>query len=139
MTEKELRKLKRSDFLQLLLAQSKDLTAVQARLDEASAELERLRALNEELNARLGEKEELINDLRGRLEGKEATIRASRREIEDMKAIMRLVSWDDPGKDGSRQSLDEFYEAVRGTISDEGRKNRRRGRKAMKNAKNSAK
>lgn len=82
MTEKELRKLKRSDFLQLLLAQSKENAAIQARLDETLEELARLRANNEQLNAQ----NELIDELKGNLNSKNATIDALRQEIEDLKA-----------------------------------------------------
>lgn len=81
MTEKELRKLKRSDFLQLLLVQSKEMAAVQARLDETMAELAQLRANNEHLNAQ----NELIEQLKGNLDSKEETINALRQEIESMK------------------------------------------------------
>lgn len=81
MTEKELRKLKRSDFLQLLLAQSKEMEAVQARLDETTEELMQLRANNEHLNAQ----NELIEQLKGTLDSKDETINALRQELEGMK------------------------------------------------------
>lgn len=81
MTEKELRKLKRSDFLQLLLAQSKEMAAVQARLDETTDELTKLRANNEHLNAQ----NELIEQLKGNLDSKDETINALRQELEAMK------------------------------------------------------
>lgn len=90
MTEKELRKLKRRDFLQLLLAQGKDMSAVQTRLDETTEELGQLQATNERLKAKLDEKDELIEKLKGRLDNKDATISALQQEIEDMKASRRI-------------------------------------------------
>ena len=86
MTEKELRKLKRGDFLQLLLAQGKDMAALQARLDEALAALEQSRAANERLKGELAEKNALIEKFKGRLNTKDATINALRQEIADLMA-----------------------------------------------------
>ncbi|MCH5182601.1 MAG: hypothetical protein J1E00_00360 [Oscillospiraceae bacterium] len=82
MTEKELRKLKRGDFLQLLLAQSKEMAALQARLEETVQELTQLRASNERLNAQ----NELIEELKGNLDSKNATISELRQEIEALKS-----------------------------------------------------
>lgn len=83
MTEKELRKLKRSDFLQLLLAQSKEMAALQSRLEETVQELTQLRASNERLNAQ----NELIEELKGNLDSKNATISELRQEIQALKSV----------------------------------------------------
>lgn len=88
MTEKELRKLKRGDFLQLLLAQGKDMAALQARLDEALELLEHAQAANEDLKAELDERDGRIEKIKSRLDVKDATIRALRQEIEDLMASM---------------------------------------------------
>lgn len=40
MTDKELRKLKRSELLELLLAQEKEIAALQKKLDKANKKLE---------------------------------------------------------------------------------------------------
>lgn len=90
MTEKELRKLKRRDFLQLLLTQGKDMSALETHLDETTKELEQVNATNERLKAKLDEKDELIEKLKGRLDNKDATISELRQEIEDMKASRRI-------------------------------------------------
>ncbi|MCH5191517.1 MAG: hypothetical protein J1F23_05065 [Oscillospiraceae bacterium] len=90
MTEKELRKLKRSDYLQLLLTQGKDMSAVQTRLDETTEEIGQLQAANEHLKAKLNEKDEQIEKLKERLDDKDATISALRREIEEMKTSRRI-------------------------------------------------
>ena len=90
MTEKELRKLKRSDFLQLLLAQGKDMADMQARLDKATEEIKQLQATNEHLNAKIDEKDELVDNLMGRLDDRDAAIKALQQEIEDIKASRRI-------------------------------------------------
>ena len=90
MTEKELRKLKRSDFLQMLITQGKDMAALQARLDESLKELEDLRAEFVIQNAKLDEKDEVIKSLIGRLDDKDATINDLKQEIEDVKANRRI-------------------------------------------------
>lgn len=90
MTEKELRRLKRSDFLQMLLQQGKDMAALQDRLDESLKELEDMRAEFVLQNAKLDEKDELIKSLIGQLDDKDATIGALQQEIEDMKANRRI-------------------------------------------------
>ena len=90
MTEKELRKLKRSDFLQLLLTQGKDMSAVQTRLDETTAGLEELRAANERLQTKVDEKDELIEKLTERLSDKDATISALQQEIENIKESRQI-------------------------------------------------
>lgn len=90
MTEKELRKLKRSDFLQMLITQGKDMAALQARLDKSLSELEDLRADFVIQNAKLDEKDEVIKSLIGRLDDKDATINDLKQEIEDIKANRRI-------------------------------------------------
>lgn len=90
MTEKELRKLKRSDFLQLLITQGKDMSAVQTRLDETTQELEQLQTTNADLKAKVDEKDELIEKLVGRLDDKETTISALQQEIGDIKENRRI-------------------------------------------------
>lgn len=90
MTEKELRKLKRSDFLQLLLAQGKDMSAVQARMEEILAEMEQVQETNDRLRAKLDEKDAQIERLKGRLDNKDATIDALRQEIEEIKESRKI-------------------------------------------------
>ena len=75
MTEKELRKLRREDFLQLLLAQGTEMSEMQTRLDETMAELQHFQTNNEHLKEKLDEKDELIEKLKSRLNQKDASIR----------------------------------------------------------------
>jgi hypothetical protein len=67
MTEKELRKLRRQDLLQLLVLQSKETSELQARVDELAAGYERLKG-------KLDEKDETIERLKDRLDEKDETI-----------------------------------------------------------------
>ena len=97
MTEKELRKLKRSDFLQLLLTQGQDMAELQTTLDKTEKELRQLQDTNERLIAKLDEKDELIEKLKGRLDDKDATIAELQQEIEDIKESRRI----ELGKAGS--------------------------------------
>lgn len=112
MTAKELRKLKRSDFLQLLLTQGKDMSAVQARLDETAEELEQTKATVERLIAKLDEKDELIEKLKGRLDNKDATISELQQEIEDTKAN-RKIELEQAGSIAmAALSLNEIFEVA---------------------------
>lgn len=99
MTEKELRKLKRSDFLQLLLTQGKDMAAVQSRLEETTRELVQLKETCEQQKSEISEKDGIIANLEGIIGSKDATIAALRQEIEDMKAIMSALRLIDAEKD----------------------------------------
>ena len=75
MTERELHKLKRQDFLQLLLTQGQEMEELNARLTEALSELEQTRDTDERLKEKLNEKDELIEKLKSRLDQKDASIR----------------------------------------------------------------
>lgn len=81
MTEKELRHLRRQDFLQLLLMQGTEMQELQKTLEDTQQELELLRQSNERIKARLDEKDALIERLKSRLDAKDATIRKLVNEI----------------------------------------------------------
>lgn len=82
MTEKELRRLRRPDLLQLLLAQGKEAVALQAQLEERSAELAESQAMGGRLKEKLDEKDALIEKLKGRLDEKDARIRELESEMQ---------------------------------------------------------
>lgn len=90
MTEKELRKLRRQDFLQLLLMQGTELTEMETKLDETRRELELTKQSNERLKNRLNEKDELIEKLKGRLDAKDAAIHSLRTEMAERRASRRI-------------------------------------------------
>ena len=75
MTEKDLRKLRRHDLLQLLLTQGREAAQLREELAQSQAECAELTAGNERLKAKLNEKDELIERLKGRLDQKDARIK----------------------------------------------------------------
>lgn len=75
MTEKELHRLRRTDLLQLMLAQGKEAAALQAQLEEQAAELAQSQAMGDRLKEKLDEKDSLIEKLKGRLDQKDARIK----------------------------------------------------------------
>lgn len=90
MTEKELHKLKRQDFLQLLLTQGQEMAELQTQLKDTTAELEQIRETDERLKEKLNEKDELIEKLKGRLDQKDATINSLQAEMEEERASRRI-------------------------------------------------
>ena len=90
LTEKELHKLKRQDFLQLLLTQGQEVASLQARLYETTEALDEMTQMSERLKAKLNEKDELIEKLKGRLDQKDATIRQLRSEMEAQRESRRI-------------------------------------------------
>ena len=75
MTDKELRKLRRSDLLEMLIEQKKLAAAAQRRMDEerakredAEAKLKEIEEVNRSLTRKLDDRDKMINDLRAELE-----------------------------------------------------------------------
>ena len=75
LTEKELRKLRRSELLEMLIEQKKLAASAQRRLDEersrreeAEAKLKEIEETNRNLNQKLDDRDKMINDLRAELE-----------------------------------------------------------------------
>ena len=124
MTEKELHKLKRQDFLQLLLTQGHDLEEMQARLDEANAELEQIQQTDERLKEKLNEKDELIEKLKSRLDQKDAAIRALRTrmvqerenkriEVEEAGSIAKAALQLNGIFEAAQRAADQYLENVK--------------------------
>ncbi len=90
MTEKELHRLSRQDFLQLLLMQGTEMQQLNETLEASEQELALLRQGNERLKTRLDEKDALIEHLKRRLDAKDETIRALRAELESRQASRRI-------------------------------------------------
>lgn len=90
MTDKELRKLRRQDLLQLLLAQGKETAALQESLEEKKREYDELLAGNERLKDKLNEKDALIEKLKMRLDDKDAKIHGLRTEMEKWRTNRRI-------------------------------------------------
>lgn len=90
MTEKELRKLRRQDFLQLLLMQGTELTELQQKLEQTQAELALAQQSNERIKTRLDEKDALIEKLKSRLDAKDVTIRRLVNEMSKRQSNRRI-------------------------------------------------
>ena len=67
MTDKELRKLRRSDLLALMIEQKKTVDAAQEELAKTRGELERIKETYERLRKKLDDKDEKIRELKAEL------------------------------------------------------------------------
>lgn len=85
MTEKEFRKLRRRDLLQLLVAQGKENIQLQEELDTTKGELAQSQESNEKLKARLDEKDlhfqESNERLKAKLDEKDARFQESNERL----------------------------------------------------------
>lgn len=89
MADKELRRLKRRDLLQMLLAQCEETERLQSELDQKTAELESLQEGYERLKDKLNIKDERLNE-------KDARISDLETSIEEMQAS-RLIELSEAG------------------------------------------
>ena len=90
MTEKELRKLKKQDYLQLLVAQGQEMAELQAQLSETTTEIDETQSANVRLKSKLDEKDELIEKLKDRLDEKDALIARLRQELDSHRESRRI-------------------------------------------------
>ena len=72
MTDKELRKLRRQDLLELLVEQSREAARLKAAFEEKEEDLSQFIESYERLKGKLDEKDELIEKLKHRLNEKDA-------------------------------------------------------------------
>ena len=81
MTEKEFRKLRSLDLIQILLTQSNEEVRLQEELDRQTEHLEGLHAHNENLKTALNDKDALIEKLKQDLNQSDAAIHSLREEL----------------------------------------------------------
>lgn len=81
MTEKEFRKLKSLDLIQILVMQSNEEIRIRKELDKKKLHVDRLRDHNESLKAALNDKDELIETLKQELNKSDDGIRTLREEL----------------------------------------------------------
>lgn len=86
MTEKELHRLRRQDLLQLLLAQSQEVTQHQREIARLEKLLSATREDNDHLRAQLDERDVHLKDVVSRLDRKDAELRALHAEAEAAQA-----------------------------------------------------
>lgn len=89
MDEKEFRKLRKQDFLELLLTQGQELSELQQKYDETLQELELTKESNERIKIRLDEKDALIERLKERLDAKDAEIQRLHERLNSRKIELR--------------------------------------------------
>ena len=107
MTEKELRKLRRQDLLQLLLLQSRDVQEISDKLVDRQVQLSSLVETVSRLKVRLNEKDAEIDRLKKRLDEREARLDALTDRLQEKddaiaRLIRRLDGETDP-QEGSRE------------------------------------
>ncbi|MBQ9662017.1 MAG: hypothetical protein IJV40_02555 [Oscillospiraceae bacterium] len=112
MTEKELHKLSRQDLLQLLLAQSKEVSRQRTLIEELKNNVEQERELTDRLKAKLDEKDETIEHLKHRLDAKDETMNKMKAEVEEkttaMEALRTRLDEKDALLDATRARLDRL-------------------------------
>lgn len=86
MTDKELRKLRRQDLLQLLLAQSREVARQQELGDELRGEYEQQQKTDRRLKDKLDEKDAQLERLKKRLDQKDAEIASLRLQVARLQA-----------------------------------------------------
>ncbi len=106
MTEKEFRKLRPLDLIQLLLAQGNEVSQMQAELDRKNEKLALLREGNDILKAKLNDRDALVELLKVRLDKSDADIRELERKAEELYSD----KWIDLDKMGSlTEAARELY------------------------------
>ena len=90
MTEKEFRKLRSLDLIQILLAQSNEESRLREELDRQKEHLEGLRTHNEDLKIALNDKDALIEHLKLDLNQSDAMIHGLREELKALYTDKRI-------------------------------------------------
>ena len=90
MTEKEFRKLRSLDLIQILLAQSNEESRLREELDRQKEHLEGLRTHNEDLKTALNDKDALIEHLKLDLNQSDAMIHGLREELKALYTDKRI-------------------------------------------------
>jgi hypothetical protein len=96
MTDKELRRLRRQDLLQLLLAQGHEAEKLKRQLEASDAQLAESEQTCERLKRRLDDKDKQINKLKGRLDRKDAQLH-NMREIMERRQTSRRIELEEAG------------------------------------------
>ena len=112
MTEKELRRLGRQDLLQLLLAQSKEVSRQRALIEELKHDITEEQELTERLKAKLDEKDETIAHLKRRLDAKDESMNKMKADTAEMSKTVQFLrsrlDEKDIALDAARARLDQM-------------------------------
>ena len=110
MTEKELHRLSRQDLLQLLLAQSKEVSRQRAAIEELKSNAEKDHELIDRLKGKLDDKHASLETLKHRLDEKDETMNKLKADAEDMSGTMEFLrsrlDEKDAALDAARARLD---------------------------------
>ncbi len=90
MTEKEFRKLKRQELLQLLLTQIQGEKELRIQFEETEARLKEVEEVCERLKARLNSKDAQIHKLAGRLNKKDQQIKNLKSDLESLRTDRKI-------------------------------------------------
>lgn len=123
MAEKDLRKLKRQDLLELLILQSKEVLRMQDDIVVKNESLEEFEAMSNRLKDKLNEKDEQIERLKDKLNDKDVQIDRLKIRLDQKDAkILRLESHLAEGVSGEGELEDsdlmmqKIYEAAQNAV-----------------------
>lgn len=113
MTDKELRRLRRQDLLQLLVEQSKEAARLQMESNEKRKELAQLNEGYERLKDKLDEKDEQLGTLKERLNEKDALLEKLKNRLDEKDALLEKLKSRLDEKDGLLDELSGRLETLR--------------------------
>ena len=91
MTDKELRRLRRQDLLQLLVEQSREAARLQTETDEKNEEIAQLNESLERLKGKLDEKDAQLERLKERLNEKDALLEKLKQRLNEKDALLEKL------------------------------------------------
>lgn len=112
MTDKELRRLRRQDLLQLLVEQSREAARLQTESDEKSEELTQLTESCERLKGKLDEKDEQLERLKEKLNEKDALLEKLKNRLNEKDDLLKKLQGRLDEKDMSIGELEKQLEAL---------------------------
>ncbi len=113
MTDKELRKLRRQDLLQLLLAQSREVARLQEELEHMNIELKTRQETDERLKRRLDDKDAQLERLKRRLDDKDARLEEMSVEIASLRGAADTRPEDVGSVADMANRIDDIFEEAR--------------------------
>ena len=105
VTEKELHRLSRQDLLQLLLAQSKEVSRQRAAIEELKSNAEKDHELIDRLKGKLDDKDASLETLKHRLDEKDETIAHLKRRLDAKDETMNKLKADAEDMSGTMEFL----------------------------------
>ncbi len=114
MTDKELRRLRRQDLLQMLVAQTKEAARLDAELREKKEEIDGLQESLERLKGKLDEKDEMIGKLKEERTGSRESQDRLKEKLDAKDAMMERLKRRLNHKDERIQELEEEMKVLQG-------------------------